>query len=75
VISESEEEQEIEEKKSKVDQEGDIEMKEAPPKQEGDSQLDHSDDETFDKEIEEAAAEEKEAKQEKIEMMSIIHTL
>lgn len=32
-------------------------------------------DEAFDKEIEEAAAEEKEAKQEKIEMMTIIHTL
>lgn len=31
--------------------------------------------EAFDKEIEEAAEEEKEAKKEKIEMMSIIHTM
>ncbi|GAN04133.1 DNA ligase [Mucor ambiguus] len=36
--------------------------------------LEHSD-EDFDKEIEEAAAEEKEAKKEKLEMMSIIHTI
>lgn len=33
------------------------------------------DNKAFDKEIEEAAAEEKEAKEEKMEMMTIIHTL
>lgn len=32
-------------------------------------------DDAFDKEIEEAAAEEKEVKKEKMEMMSIIHTM
>lgn len=32
-------------------------------------------DEEFDKEVEEAAIEEKEAKKEKIEMMSIIHSM
>lgn len=37
--------------------------------------LEHSDDETFDQEVEEAAKEEKEAKKEKLEMMSIIHTM
>lgn len=41
---------------------------------EKEDKLEHSDDE-FDKEIEEAAAEEKEAKKEKLEMMSIIHTM
>lgn len=91
ILSDSEDEEDkVEEKKIKTTvQPKDVEMKEASKPLENDeithkvkemqvdSQLvlDHSDDETFDKEVEEAAAEEKEAKQEKLEMMSIIHTM
>lgn len=50
------------------------EAMEVDPTDEQDKKSVHSDEE-FDKEIEEAAAEEKEAKKEKLEMMSIIHAM
>ncbi|GAA5806329.1 hypothetical protein HPULCUR_011861 [Helicostylum pulchrum] len=91
IVSDSEEEEneekktkiepeENEEKKTNIEPEQDIEMKE-----EGEDDINlriksmqvasQTIDDAFDKEIEEAAAEEKEVKKEKMEMMSIIHTI
>lgn len=89
ILSDSDEELDQEQgdrsKTIKIDQ-PDIEMKDSSQKTNDNMDIDtetgnktekleHSDDEAFDKEIEQAAAEEKEAKKEKLEMMSIIHTM
>lgn len=90
IESDNEEEEEIKEKKSKIKLE-DTEMKDVETKKPETKQENNEDnvnlkienmeiasqptDDAFDKEIEEANAEEKEVKKEKQEMMSIIHTM